>query len=164
MIKISFLLFSLAYCVGSFSAASLAQYDFTPMSFKTYKQLVSNIDINKHRISWTKFIELYNQPNVYILDLQDKADYDQGHIKGALHLGSNITKEGIETLIPDKTATILIYCSRTFQPTRMIALTHIGLPQIIALGFPNTYLLEEQWQTPNFKFEEFKKVPLWISK
>ena len=84
------------------------------------------------------------------MDLRSQKAYEKGHIKGALHLGADITEERLQQLVPDKKATILTYCQNTLgPPSRMMSLTDICLPQIIVLGYPNTFVLKRpSWLPP----------------
>lgn len=89
--------------------------------------------------------------------------YDAKHIKGAIHLNfSDFTQRNLETLFPDKSITILIYCNNNFDgdenyfPTKSFSppietpdeeLTlALNIPTYINLygyGYKNVYELSE---------------------
>jgi hypothetical protein len=81
-----------------------------------------------------------------VLDLRSREVYDREHVEGAVHFGSDISKENLEKMIPSKDTTILLYCSNSLMPTRMLALTNVSLPQFILQGYKNTYKLGPIWE------------------
>ncbi len=49
-----------------------------------------------------------------IIDSRKKSEYDKGHIEGAENLlNTDMQREDLETLSPDKTTTIIFYCNGT---------------------------------------------------
>ena len=46
-----------------------------------------------------------------VLDVRTKLEYNLGHYPEALHIPTATLHEQVETLIPDKSARILIYCN-----------------------------------------------------
>ncbi|HHU22622.1 MAG TPA: rhodanese-like domain-containing protein [Clostridiales bacterium] len=70
--------------------------------------------------------------DVIILDVRTQAEYDEGHIPGALLLpNESIGDQEIETL-PDKEQTILIYC-RSGNRSKQAA------QKLVELGYTNVY-------------------------
>lgn len=132
-----------------------------PLTFGEYKKSVGGVDIAKHTMTLEKFKKSVVEKNTYVLDLRDKAQYDRGHIKGALHLGADVTAEKLAQLVGKKNATVVLYCSNTIYPTRMIALTYSVLPQVIALGYPNTFMLEPVYLKEMTNSAPFIEGPLW---
>ncbi|MDA7803149.1 VWA domain-containing protein [Crocinitomix sp.] len=69
-----------------------------------------------------------------ILDTRSKANYDEIHLKGAIHLNfSEFTTQKLAKVIPDMNTRILIYCNNNFI-TEMQALTSKSMP--LALNIP----------------------------
>ena len=100
-----------------------------------------NFDYKTHSVSTDRFIEMASDSKNVVLDLRSEKAFKRGHIKGALHLGADVTKEKLGKLVPNAEATILVYCSDSLRssPTRMMPLTHTLAPQIYALGYWNVY-------------------------
>lgn len=48
--------------------------------------------------------------SVIILDVRTEAEYSEGHIEGAILIPNTEIKEKASELLPEKSATILIYC------------------------------------------------------
>src|SRR5262245_51518736 len=68
-----------------------------------------------HRLTEADFIELSKKEGVIILDARSKEKFDLLHIKGAVNLSfPDIDVESLKKVLPDKKATILIYCNNNF--------------------------------------------------
>ena len=117
------------------------------LSYLQYHQEAAKIDEKAHTVNLDQFLDLMNKKNTVIVDLRTPAEYEYEHIKGAIQFGADISKEKLEKLIPAKDTTILLYCSYSLEPTRMIALTNVSLPQFILQGYPNTYKLGPIWES-----------------
>ncbi len=109
-------------------------------------ELYNNFDYKHRGLSATAFIEAAQKPNTIIFDLRPIDRYQLGHIKGAVHLGADVTIEKLNQLAPDYNSTILVYCSNSLEPTRMVPLTHTIAPQIYGLGYKNIYFLDAAWR------------------
>lgn len=67
------------------------------------KQLV-NIETAKQNIKANKYD--------VVLDVRTKLEYDIGHYPNSIHIPStSITKQNVEKYIPNKNASILVYCN-----------------------------------------------------
>jgi rhodanese-related sulfurtransferase len=51
-----------------------------------------------------------NKGKIIILDVRDKEEFETGYIPGAINLSRGMLEFKISTLIPDKDATIIVYC------------------------------------------------------
>jgi len=75
-----------------------------------------------------------------ILDVRTKAEYKQGHIKGALLIPNTEINQRIEKKIPNKTETVLVYChsgSRSHMAVR--AMRQMGYDEAYSFGGLNTW-------------------------
>ncbi len=113
------------------------------LSPEGYKRAVMQTDYDKHTVSIDKFLELKQDPTAVILDLRDEKQYLAGHIRGAKHLGADVEDKKLAELVPDKETPILLYCTNSLMLTRMMSLTNVALPQILAHGYKNVYLLKD---------------------
>ena len=102
------------------------------------------------RLSEDEFIRLARKPGVVVLDARSRAKYDALHVKGAINLNfSDITVDSLNALLPDKNATILIYCNNTFRdapdpmPVKLIAaaLNLATYTSLYTYGYRNVYEL-----------------------
>lgn len=102
------------------------------------------------RLSEEDFIRKSQEPGVIVLDARSKEKYDELHIAGAVNLSfPDITIASLEQLLPDRNATVLIYCNNNFKnaeqpfPAKMAAAS-LNISTYIALytyGYRNIYEL-----------------------
>ena len=104
----------------------------------------------KRRLTEDDFIRMSLDKGVIVLDARSKKKYDELHIKGAINLSfPDITVESLATMLPDKKATILIYCNNNFENAedafpRKMASASLNLSTYISLytyGYRNVYEL-----------------------
>ena len=105
---------------------------------------------DKRRLSEDDFIKMSKGASVIVLDARSKQKYDELHINGAVNLSfPDITVESLATMLPDKNATILIYCNNNFVNAedafpRKMATASLNLSTYISLytyGYRNVYEL-----------------------
>jgi hypothetical protein len=127
-------------CLPSLSAAA---QEVIPID--KYRNIINNIDLDEHVVSAYEFEDKMTQKEVVILDLRSEEEFKRSHIKGAKHLGADIDEKKLKELVPSTEATVLIYCQNSLSevPRRMISLTSPSLYQMVALGYENTYYLED---------------------
>ena len=104
--------------------------------------LYNKFDYTGRSLIAADFVQAMQKPNTLIFDLRDKDQYQTGHVKGAVHLGADVTIEKLKKLAPDTHTTILVYCQNSFEMSRMVSLTHMVAPQLYILGYKNVYYLE----------------------
>jgi rhodanese-related sulfurtransferase len=51
----------------------------------------------------------------HFVDVREESEWALGRAKGAIHLGKGIIERDIESVIPDKTAPIVLYCGGGFR-------------------------------------------------
>ncbi|MDF1740086.1 MAG: rhodanese-like domain-containing protein [Verrucomicrobiales bacterium] len=102
------------------------------------------------RISVEDFVKFSAEPGTIILDTRSRRNFEQKHIKGAVHLNfSDLTKEELKRVVPSKNTRILIYCNNNFRNnTPAFALKSapaaLNIPTFITLyeyGYRNLYEL-----------------------
>jgi hypothetical protein len=98
-------------------------------------------------ISAKRLASLLKKKAVVLIDLRDKSAFDSAHIRGAINVPIDLlTVERLKVLVPKRDATIVVYCTNNFIPTRMVALTTLGYPAIEQLGYSKVYRLEDLWR------------------
>ena len=50
-----------------------------------------------------------------LVDVREESEFAKDHLPGAIHLGKGIIERDIEKAIPDKDATIILYCGGGFR-------------------------------------------------
>jgi rhodanese-related sulfurtransferase len=60
-----------------------------------------------------KMIE-QGEPTI-LIDVREESEWNSGHVKGALHISKGVIERDIETKIPDKNKTLVLYCGGGFR-------------------------------------------------
>src|SRR6476469_8194270 len=50
-----------------------------------------------------------------LVDVREESEYAAGHIPGAKHLGKGVIERDVETVIPDTSKEIILYCGGGFR-------------------------------------------------
>ena len=74
-----------------------------------------------------------------LIDTREDNEWAVGHAAGALHLSKGIIERDIETQIPDKSATLVLYCGGGFRS----ALVADALQK---MGYTNAISLDGGWR------------------
>lgn len=74
-----------------------------------------------------------------LIDVREDNEWAAGHAGGAIHLGKGIIERDIETKVPDKTTTMVLYCGGGFRS----ALAADALQKI---GYENAISLDGGWR------------------
>ena len=78
---------------------------------------------------------LMDSETVIVLDVRTQAEYDSGHIKDAVLLDSGDVSAKAATVLPDKNATILVYCrSGNRSATASKLLIEMGYTKVMDFG------------------------------
>lgn len=94
---------------------------------------VEAVDSEYQKISTEEAKEVMQSGNHYvILDVRTLDEYNEGHIEGAVLLPDNELEEKAESTLPDKEATILVYCR---SGRRSVA----AAQDLINMGYTNVY-------------------------
>lgn len=70
--------------------------------------------------------------DILILDVRSQEEFDTGHIKNALLIPDNEITEKAESILGDKSATILVYC-------RSGRRSELAANALVELGYSNVY-------------------------
>ena len=74
-----------------------------------------------------------------LIDVREDNEWAAGHAAGAIHLGKGIIERDIETKVPDKSTTMVLYCGGGFRS----ALAADALRQ---MGYENAISLDGGWR------------------
>src|SRR5580692_3318632 len=71
----------------------------------------------KSRIKQVNIEEYRHMPtnDLVLIDVREDNEWAAGHAAGAIHLGKGIIERDIETEIPDKSATLVLYCGGGYR-------------------------------------------------
>ena len=74
---------------------------------KTSRELV---DEAKSQIKEVGSDEVKDMAGAKLVDVREDADWEKGHLPGALHLSRGGLESRVEKLLPDKDAPLVLYC------------------------------------------------------
>ncbi len=74
-----------------------------------------------------------------LVDVREDNEWAAGHAEGAVHMGKGVIERDIESAIPDKSATLVLYCGGGFRS----ALVANALQQ---MGYTNPISLDGGWR------------------
>jgi len=71
---------------------------------------------------------------LHFIDVREDHEFTKDHAKGARHLGRGILERDIETLIPDKAASIILYCGGGFRSALAAdSLQQMGYTNVVSM-------------------------------
>lgn len=97
------------------------------------KSRIEEIDLNGYR----KLLG-GGTPHV-LIDTREESEWAAGHAVGAVHLGKGIIERDIEARVPDKSATLVLYCGGGFRS----ALVADNLKK---MGYEHSISLDGGWK------------------
>src|SRR5450631_3019361 len=77
-----------------------------------------------------------------LVDVREDNEWSAGHAKGAVHLSKGTIERDVETQVPDKSQTLVLYCGGGFRS----ALAGDALQQ---MGYQNVISLDGGWRAWN---------------
>jgi rhodanese-related sulfurtransferase len=95
------------------------------------KSRIRQIDIDQYQ-------KMRSEDHV-LIDTREDREWDQGHASGAIHLGKGVIERDIESEIPDKSRTLVLYCGGGFRS----ALVADSLQK---MGYKNAISLDGGWR------------------
>jgi rhodanese-related sulfurtransferase len=78
------------------------------------------------------------EPHI-LVDTREDSEWTAGHVKGAVHLGKGVIERDIETKVPEKSTTLVLYCGGGFRS----ALVADNLQK---MGYTNAISLDGGWR------------------
>ncbi len=97
------------------------------------KARVKQTDMSGYR----KMLE--SDPKPVLVDVREDNEWAAGHAAGAVHLGKGVIERDVETEIPDRSTTMVLYCGDGFRS----ALAADALRQ---MGYTNVISLDGGWR------------------
>jgi rhodanese-related sulfurtransferase len=98
----------------------------------------------KSKIKQVEIAEYQKMPRDghVLIDVREDREWADGHAAGAIHLSKGVIERDIESEIPDKSATMVLYCGGGFRS----ALTAVELQK---MGYTNVISLDGGWRAWN---------------
>lgn len=77
-----------------------------------------------------------------LIDTREDLEWQAGHAEGAVHLSKGIIERDIETQVPDKSTTLVLYCGGGFR-SALVA------DNLRLMGYENPISLDGGWRAWN---------------
>lgn len=74
-----------------------------------------------------------------IVDTREDNEWARGHVAGAVHLGKGVIERDIEKAIPDKEATIVLYCGGGYRSA-------LAADNVQKMGYKNVISMDGGWR------------------
>ena len=72
--------------------------------------------------------------SVVLVDVRERAEWDAGHLPGALHLGKGVIERDIEAAVPDLHDELVLYCGGGYRSVLAAdALQRMGYTNVISM-------------------------------
>lgn len=97
------------------------------------KARVKEIDIEAY-----KKMVAAGEPHI-LVDTREDSEWAAGHVKGAEHLSKGIIERDIETKVPDKNTTLILYCGGGFRSA-------LAADNLQKMGYTNAISLDGGWR------------------
>jgi rhodanese-related sulfurtransferase len=97
----------------------------------------------KSRVKEADFREIKKRldagEKMILVDTREDAEWDRGHIPGAIHLGKGVIERDIEKAVPDPNAPIVLYCGGGFRSA-------LAADNLQKMGYKNVISMDGGWR------------------
>jgi rhodanese-related sulfurtransferase len=98
------------------------------------KSRIQQVDIQQYKT-------ISDQDHV-LIDVREDGEWAAGHATGAVHLGKGVIERDIESAIPDKNKTLVLYCGGGYRSA-------IAADALRKMGYNNAISLDGGWRAWN---------------
>src|SRR5580704_5470210 len=74
-----------------------------------------------------------------LVDVREDSEWARGHLPGAIHLGKGVIERDVEKTIPDKDATVVLYCGGGFRSA-------LAADNLQKMGYHNVISMDGGWR------------------
>ena len=74
-----------------------------------------------------------------LVDVREDNEWAKGHLPGAIHLGKGVIERDVETAVPDKSATLVLYCGGGFRSA-------LAADNLQKMGYSNCISMDGGWR------------------
>jgi rhodanese-related sulfurtransferase len=88
-----------------------------------------------------------------LVDVREDNEYEQDHAAGAIHLGKGIIERDIETVIPNKDDSIVLYCGGGYRSV-------LAADSIRRMGYTNVISMDggmKAWREAGYPIEKGRR-------
>ena len=97
------------------------------------------VDDAKTRVKQITIEHLPSLQEHILIDVREDHEFHEAHAAGAMHLGKGIIERDIEAAVPDKNATIVLYCGGGYRSA-------LAADALMKMGYSNPVSLDGGWR------------------
>src|SRR5580692_12624373 len=75
-----------------------------------------------------------------LVDVREDNEWARGHLPGAIHLGKGVIERDVEQAVPDKSATLVLYCGGGFRSA-------LAADNLRKMGYTNCISMDGGWRS-----------------
>jgi rhodanese-related sulfurtransferase len=76
---------------------------------------------------------------IVVVDVREESEWARGHIPGAVYIGKGVIERDIEQKVPDKNATLVLYCGGGFRSA-------LAADNLQKMGYKNAISMDGGWR------------------
>jgi len=123
---------------------------------KHSEAFVKLVDDSKSRVKETDVHDVKRRIDTgkpfHLIDTREDHEWDRGHLPGAVHLSRGIIERDIEKLIPDRNATIVLYCGGGYRSA-------LAADNLQKMGYTKVISMDGGWRGWNEAGYPVESVP-----
>ncbi len=77
--------------------------------------------------------------SIVLIDVREESEFAAGHIPGAMHVSKGVIERDIETVVPDLSTEILLYCGGGFRSA-------LSADNLQRMGYQNVVSVDGGWR------------------
>jgi len=105
-----------------------------------FLKLVNDAKSRVRQINIEDYRQMCNSSERFLLiDIREESEWAAGHASGAIHLGKGILERDVETRVPDKSSTLVLYCGGGYRSA-------LSAESLGKMGYTNVISLDGGWR------------------
>ena len=113
------------------------------MSKQHAPRFVRLVDAARERIQETD-VETVRQrveagDDFVLIDVREQAEWDRGHLPGAVHIGKGVIERDVEAAVPDLDADVVLYCGGGYRSA-------LAADALREMGYTNVASMDGGWR------------------
>ena len=77
----------------------------------SYRELLQQVKSEIEEVDASRASELRETDSPVFVDVRERNEWDEGHVPGAVHVPKSHLESRIEQAVPDRDATVVVYCA-----------------------------------------------------